>query len=99
MDPREPLLVTHTPYSSPVVLNQKEMQCCHVIVPDTAKPVSAILFQGQFYSYVKFYAALEAAQRGAERLLGRGDAVVLTHVPKGFVLWALEPDAQLVIRR
>ena len=82
----------------PLVLEQRNLQCCHVCLPDTSKPTSAIAYDGHFYCYVRFFSTLEAAQRGMERLQTRGNQVILTKVLKGFVLWVLEPDAQLAIK-
>lgn len=78
------------------LLPQRLVKCCHVQLPDTPKPTSAIVYQGRFYAYVKRFPTLEAAQRGAQRLVQRGNAVVLTQIPKGAVVWVLELDAQPV---
>jgi hypothetical protein len=68
---------------------------CHIYLPDTPKPVSAICYNNLLYSYVKLCPNLEAAQRAAGRLMERGNRVVLTQVPKGLVLWVLEVDAKI----
>jgi hypothetical protein len=73
---------------------QKTLKKCHIRVPDLDHPISAISYGGSFYSYFKFYSTLESAQRGAERLMVRGDIVVLTQVSRGLVLWVFEPDAR-----
>ncbi len=78
-----------------VVLAQKLVLKCHIVLPDTPRPMSAIFYGGHYYAYVRFYSAVEAAQRGAMRLLEKGNRIVLTRVPKGLVLWVLEPDAKL----
>jgi len=83
--------------STPVILlvAQKSIDRCHVTLPDTTTPTSAILHNGDFYIYVKFFSTLESAHRAANRLIERGNAVMLTRIPKGLVLWVLEPEAQL----
>ncbi|MBD2462643.1 hypothetical protein H6G89_16505 [Oscillatoria sp. FACHB-1407] len=58
-------------------------------------PVGAIAYEGQYYAYVKFFPTVEAAQRGADRLIEKGNAVILTRIPKGLVLWVHEPEAKL----
>lgn len=80
------------------LLSGKSVKNCHIVLPDLAKPTSAILYGGNLYSYVRFYAEVDAAQRAAARLIIRGNAVVLTQVRKGLILWVLEPDAQLATR-
>lgn len=84
---------TATP--TPPILNRSAFRTCHIRVPDMERPMGAIAYSNHFYSYVRFYPTLEAARRGASRLLQRGNRVVLTQVPKGFVLWVLELDAEL----
>lgn len=82
----------------PPILDSKQVKNCHICLPDTPRPIGAIQFGGHFYSYVKFFSDLDAAQRGAGRLMQRGNVVVLTRVTKGLVLWVLEPDAQLAAK-
>jgi len=76
------------------IFAQKLVDRCHVFLPGESKPTSAIHYDGQFYVYVKFFPAMEAARQKAELMVERGNAVILTRVPKGLVLWVLEPDAQ-----
>jgi hypothetical protein len=78
------------------IFSQKVIDRCHVVLPDTPKPTSAVCYDGQFYAYVKFFTDVEAARRKAQLLAQRGNAVILTRVPKGLVLWVHEPEAQLV---
>lgn len=85
----------NAPDSAPVFA-QKLVDRCHVLLPDESKPTSAICYEGQFYAYVRFFPTLEAARQKAELVMKRGNAAILTRVPKGVVLWVLEPDAQLI---
>ncbi|WP_416670392.1 hypothetical protein [Egbenema bharatensis] len=83
------------PEPTPIFV-QKLVDCCHVTLPGTEKPTSAIHYEGQFYTYVKFFPSLEAARQKAELMTHRGNTVILTRVTKGLVLWVLEPDARPV---
>lgn len=83
----------YSPDSAPIILDPKTVQRCHIYLPDTPKPTSAIAYQGQFYSYVKHFPTAELAQRAANRLLLRGNSIVFTQVSKGLVLWVLETEA------
>lgn len=76
------------------VFAQKLVDRCHVLLPNESTPTSAICYEGQFYAYVKFFPTLEAARQKAELVMKRGNAAILTRVPKGLVLWVLEPDAR-----
>lgn len=80
------------------IFAQKLVERCHVMLPDVAKPVGAIAYEGQYYVYVKFFANAEAAQRGAARLINKGNAVILTRAPKGLVLWVHEAEAVLATK-
>jgi hypothetical protein len=80
------------------VLARQAFKTCHVQLPDLPDATSAIYYNRQFYCYVRFYPTVEAAQRGAQRLMDRGNPVVLTQVPKGLVLWVSEPDATLATK-
>jgi hypothetical protein len=81
----------------PIVM-QKVTDRCHVVLPGTAKPTSAITFDDKFYIFVKFFASDAIARQKADLMVSRGNQVVLTRVPKGLVLWTLEADAELVNR-
>lgn len=78
-----------------LLLNGKSVRNCHIVLPDMPKPVAAIVYDNKLYSYVRFYNAMEPAQRAAARLIMRGNEVILTQVRRGLILWVLEPDAQL----
>jgi hypothetical protein len=67
---------------------------CHATLPDVSKPVGAVLFQSRIYTYAKFFLVRAAAVRGANRMLHKGNTVVLTEVPEGLVLWIYKPEAQ-----
>lgn len=84
--------------TSPAILDQRLIRRCHIQLPDMPKPMSAIYYQGGFYSYVRFFASLEAAQKASERLVARGNTVVFTQVAKGLVLWVLEVEAELATK-
>ena len=77
------------------ILHGKSVKSCHITAPDLPKPMGAILYEGKYYSYFRYYDDVEAVQRAATRLIARGDRVLLTRVRKGLVLWVFEPEAQL----
>lgn len=83
------------PKPTALIVDRRFVKTCHIYLPDEPKPISAIAYNNQLYGYVRFYTDLEAAQRGADRLVQRGNAAILTKVAKGLVLWVMEPDARL----
>lgn len=90
-------LKPHSKELIPIVM-QKVTDRCHVRLPGTAKPTSAITFDDKFYIFVKFFSSDAIARHKADLMVSRGNQVVLTRVPKGLVLWTLEADAELVNR-
>ncbi len=88
--------VTQSTDSSPEptpIFSQKLVDRCHILLPGTPRPSSAIYYEGRYYAYVKFFATVETARQKAEMLTRRGNQALLTRVPKGLVLWVHEPDA------
>jgi hypothetical protein len=83
------------PESTPV-LSPKQVKRCHIVLPDDPKPTGAIIYGNRYYAYVRAFPSQDAAERGAQRLLAKGNQVVLTTTHKGLVLWVLEPEAQPV---
>ena len=94
----DPSFFAESAVASPAILDQRLVRRCHIQLPDLSKPMSAIYYQGRFYSYVRFFTSLEAAQKAAERLVARGNTVVFTQVAKGLVLWVLEVEAELATK-
>jgi uncharacterized protein (DUF1778 family) len=95
LDSSNPFFLAESTATSPAILDQRLVKRCHIQLPDTSKPMSAICYQECFYSYVRLFTSLEAAQRAAARLVARGNTVVFTQVAKGLVLWVLETEAQV----
>ncbi|GEM_PF-2881424 len=86
-----------SPQSLPVFA-QKALDRCHVMLPDSTHPVGALIYENQFYVYVKFFDNDDKAKHVAQKLVERGNEVILTRVRKGLVLWVLELDAERVGR-
>lgn len=76
------------------IFSQKLVDCCHIRLPDTPKPTSAIYYESRYYSFVKLFPTVETARQKAALMTQRGHLVLLTRVPKGLVLWVYEADAQ-----
>lgn len=78
----------------PVFL-QRLVERCHITLPDSPEPIGAIHYEGEYFVYLKFFPSQDAAQRAAQRMVEKGNRVILTRVPKGLVLWVYEPEARL----
>lgn len=81
------------------ILPQKQLKRCHISFFDHPEPIGAVEYQGGLYAYVKFFPDEASAHRAVERMLEKGNQVILTEVPKGLVLWVYEPDAHLANHR
>lgn len=80
--------------ASPLVLSLREQyETCRVSLPDVTERVLAILFDGQYYRFVKLANDREQALRVAQRLDQRGETTVITDLGDRYAIWALEPDA------
>ena len=93
---RDPASSHQHPAPPILTFAHKNLRRCHVVLPDTPDPIGAIVYEGRFYAYVKFFPTADAAQRGAKRMMDKGNKILLTRVPKGLVLWVHEPEARLV---
>ncbi|HEY9697995.1 MAG TPA: hypothetical protein V6D10_12075 [Trichocoleus sp.] len=91
-------LPNNHPVEPTPIFAQKVIERCHIILPDTPKPTSAVFYDGNYYAFVKCFPTVEAARQKAELMTQRGNTVILTRIPKGLVLWVLEHDARPVER-
>ena len=82
------------PIDSTPIFSQKAVELCHVALPNTPEPVSAIYYEGKYFIYVKVFPTVDIAQHKANLMKQRGNSVLLTRIPKGLVLWVLESDAK-----
>ncbi|MBD1912351.1 MULTISPECIES: hypothetical protein [unclassified Leptolyngbya] len=73
-------------------------QTCEISVPDLDKRLSAILYEGRFYSLFKTVDDLQQACQIINRLSYRGDETVIIQSAEGMSLWILEPDGFLAAR-
>jgi hypothetical protein len=77
------------------IFSQKAVERCHILLPNMPTPLGAIHYEGEYYIFVRVFPTVEIAQHKAELMRQRGNSVLLTRIPKGLVLWVLEPDAEL----
>lgn len=83
---------------SPVILQSRhEYRPCHVYLPDSSDRVAAITVNGEYYSFFRVEKTEKRANEVCNKLSQRGYTPILTQIPKGFAIWTLEPDAQLVV--
>jgi len=76
-----------------VLASREQYQTCRISLPETSDRVLAILFDGQYYRFVKVVVDREQALRLAVRLEQRGEPAVLTDIGDRYAVWALEPAA------
>lgn len=72
-----------------------DYRSCHIVLPDSNERTAAIAFAGEYYSFFRVEKSEARAQSICAKLIQRGHRPVITRVPKGFVVWTLEPNAQI----
>jgi hypothetical protein len=80
------------------LLNSQSLRKCHVLLPGEQRACGAVIYNNQYYVYVRLFPDAESAQRGVDRLQQKGHKVVLTETHRGLVLWVREPDARPAVR-
>ena len=92
--PQDGPQVAHWQPTEPLILASREQyQTCRICVADAPEHLLAILFEGQYYRFVKVMADSEQALSVAARLDQRGESTVITSADDRFAVWELAPDA------
>ena len=78
-----------------ILKSSSEYSRCQIWVPDLTDPLAAINVGDKYYSLLKVVPDEQKAVEIAERLVKRGDNVVLTATPKGCAIWVWEAQAHL----
>ena len=81
------------PTSYTTLSDRSQYRPCRVTVPDLERPIAAIKFQERYYSLFRVVADSQRADILAQRLVERGDAVILTATAKGSAIWVEEANA------
>lgn len=81
-----------------ILTSTDSYQTCEICVPDLDKRLSAILYEGRFYSLFKTVDDIDQAAQIINRLSYRGDETVIIQSMEGMSLWILEPDGFLAPR-
>jgi hypothetical protein len=82
----------------PILKERHRYHTCFVEVPGEPKPVAAIEVIGKYYSYARFCPTEEKAFETTSRLLDKDRYSIITKIPKGYVVWMLEPEAKLSLQ-
>ena len=78
-----------------LLIHKGQYDTCQIKVPDVDAKLSAVKIDGQYYSLFRRFANAEATMKALNKLAQNGDAIALTKQKNGgYVMWALEPDAQ-----
>ncbi|MEB3295601.1 MAG: hypothetical protein VKJ24_20815 [Synechococcales bacterium] len=76
-----------------IKVNRSQIQHCHISLPGEENPVAAIQYQGHYYSFFKVMTNEARLQAIVDRLVEKGNTVVLVKIPTGHSIWVLETDA------
>ena len=86
--------------TAPLLLTAREQyQTCRICLPDAPERLLAILFEGQYYRFVKVATDRKQALSLAAKLEQKGQPAVITSTHDRDAVWSLAPDADPEERR
>lgn len=77
---------------SQIIESQHLYQTCRIKVPHLEQRLFAILFEDQYYSFLRAEETREQVLETIAKLDPRVQKTVVTKTEKGYVVWALEPE-------
>lgn len=80
--------------SSKILESRQQYQRCWIEVPHLERRLSAILVDGQYYSFLKTEKTKERVLEIIAKLSHRIQTTVVTKTEKGYFIWALEPEVK-----
>lgn len=96
--PQPPLDAVGWQSTSQLVLSSHDQyHTCRISLPGVSERVLAILFDGQYYRFVKLTRDREQALRLAARRDQQGEVAVITADRDRYAVWSLEPEACLEV--
>lgn len=79
-----------------VLTSQSQYSKHYVRLPGLDRAVTAVLFEGCFYSLFKTSQDIKQVAQIVKKMSQRGDKTVVTRMPQGYGVWIFEPHATLV---
>jgi hypothetical protein len=80
--------------SSKILESRQQYQRCLIEVPHLERRLSAILVDGQYYSFLRAEKTKERVLEIVAKLSHRIQTTVVTKTEKGYFIWALEPEVK-----
>lgn len=80
------------PNFSNILDSRQEYQTCRIKVPHLKQSLFAIVFNGEYYSFLRTEPSQEKALEIITKLSHRLEKMVITNTEKGYVIWNLEPE-------
>jgi hypothetical protein len=81
------------PTEHPILTSREQYQTCRIYITDASECLLAILFEGQYYRFVKVATDREQALNIAARLDKRGEHTIITSTDGRHAVWELALDA------
>ncbi len=82
------------------VLNRRDQyRTCHIRIPGEERRWAAIVVDGQYYSILRVVKDEASLTKICSRLDTQSRDYWVTPIPKGFVIWVLEPNAGLAMTK
>ena len=80
------------PNFSDILDSRQEYQTCRIKVPHLKQSLFAIVFNDEYYSFLRTEPSQEKALEIITKLSHRLEKMVITNTEKGYVIWNLEPE-------
>ena len=80
------------PNFSNILDSRQEYQTCRIKVPHLKQSLFAIVFNDEYYSFLRTEPSQEKALEIITKLSHRLEKMVITNTEKGYVIWNLEPE-------
>lgn len=91
--PSELMQTADRPQTWQPMVSREQYQTCRIHRLNSPERLFAILFEGQYYRFVKIAIDHKQALSIAARLNQRSEPAMITHTEERCVVWALVPDA------
>mgnify|MGYP001806200612 CR=1 FL=1 len=83
-----------TDIGSTKIIDSRELyRSCHVWLPDWKERIAAICVDKEYYSLFRAVKDAEETLALVTKLGKKGNKTVITKIPKGYVIWVIEPEA------
>lgn len=89
------LNAVHSQTLGQILESNRQYETCRIRVPHLERRLFAILWQGEYYSYLKTQKTKDKALEAVAKLNQSAEKSVITLTEQGYTIWVLQPEAFL----